>query len=241
MCFLSAVVLWLVAFSATATDLPGKMQRLVSQLGDKKFARREAAQQELVKLGDANHEAVLAACVNAYAQVKDPEVKCRLRDAMRQLVETHVLKRPRGFLGIRMTGGQGQPFVIRGPIQMQGVVINGAMPAPAGPGIPVMSVTDDSPASRAGLQAGDQILKIDEIDLVQQPSTAVFTTYVQAKNPGTTVKLVLQRGEQTQTMPVELGKMPDDLLVQVDPRLQDVDKFFADWLREKLRELTIRP
>ncbi len=203
----------IVSFATQAADLPMTVQQLIPQLGARKFAARQTAQEYLAKLGDANPDAVLADCLRAYAHSKDPEVTTRLRDVMRQLVITHILKRPRGFLGIHMTAvGAPVQQIFVGNGQMQRIIVDGPDMVRADNGIQVVNATADSPAGHAGVQAGDVITKIDDVDLSKQPNPQVLTTYVQSKNPGTTVKLVIQRGQQTQTLPVELGKMPENLM-----------------------------
>lgn len=71
----------------------------------------------------------------------------------------------------------------------------------------VMSVTEDSPAAEAGLQAGDQIVEAngETIESSQQLIDAVG-----ALSPGDQITLRVERGDETLTVEVTLAGHPDD-------------------------------
>ncbi len=85
--WLSAVIVLLcgVAFSqqkqAHPEDLQAKIQKLVKQLGDDDFQKREDAMEELVKIGDAAVEALKKA-----AKSEDPEVAWRAKEALNRIL-----------------------------------------------------------------------------------------------------------------------------------------------------------
>lgn len=67
----------------------------------------------------------------------------------------------------------------------------------------IETVSEDSPAEKAGLQSGDVILRCNQekIDSVQ-----ALLPFVKDSKPGDEITLVVQRGEETLTIPVTLGK-----------------------------------
>ncbi|MEX2173375.1 MAG: trypsin-like peptidase domain-containing protein [Pirellulaceae bacterium] len=67
----------------------------------------------------------------------------------------------------------------------------------------ITSVRPSSPAFKAGFQAGDIVLKLDDQDLTDFLS---LTEAVAARQPGDKVKVLVQRGEETKELSVELGK-----------------------------------
>ncbi|HST60327.1 MAG TPA: PDZ domain-containing protein [Longimicrobium sp.] len=79
----------------------------------------------------------------------------------------------------------------------------------------VVDVQKDSPAERAGMQAGDRVLQQDGHDLVADPPA-------QPSLAGDTVQLLVLRGEATVPLTVVLGRWDppegeDRLCVLVDP------------------------
>jgi S1-C subfamily serine protease len=77
----------------------------------------------------------------------------------------------------------------------------------AEPGAVIAAVTPDSPADRAGLQAGDVIVAVDEQELTGENNLGdVIASY----EPGDTVTLQVERsGEEAREVSVELGEHPD--------------------------------
>ena len=77
----------------------------------------------------------------------------------------------------------------------------GTMPdfAFAGPGVKVAGVTPGSPAEKAGVKEADVLLKIDGKDV---PNLQGFSGLLRGLTPGQTVKVVLLRGGQEQTLDV---------------------------------------
>lgn len=80
--------------------------------------------------------------------------------------------------------------------------------APAGePGALVRSVVRDSPAEKAGIEAGDRILSLDGHP-VSTPEDLVILTASQA--PGTRVAVALVRGEKQRLLAATLGEAQSD-------------------------------
>jgi 2-alkenal reductase len=71
----------------------------------------------------------------------------------------------------------------------------------------VGEVAPNGPADQAGIQEGDVILSIDGQDVNQDTS---FTEVLFSHQPGDTVDVVIQRGDDQQTVSVTLGERPTD-------------------------------
>jgi 2-alkenal reductase len=69
----------------------------------------------------------------------------------------------------------------------------------------VNSVTSGGPAEDAGVQEGDVIISIDGEEITQKAS---FVNVLFKHKPGDTVDVVLQRGDQQETVQVTLGERP---------------------------------
>jgi serine protease Do len=76
-----------------------------------------------------------------------------------------------------------------------------------GKGAIVSDVTDDSPARKAGVQPGDVVLAVDE---VQIEDNGTLSSYIARMAPGTTVRLSILRDGEKKVVPVTLGTFPDD-------------------------------
>jgi serine protease Do len=75
-----------------------------------------------------------------------------------------------------------------------------------GKGAYVSAVTAGSPAEKAGLQPEDVVLSVDGRTI---ENNGDLSRYVASKQPGTTVRLEVQRGKSKQDVSVTLGTFPD--------------------------------
>ena len=112
-----------------------------------------------------------------------------------------------------------------------------------GTGVIVNSVTDDSPAAKAGVVDGDVIV---ELNGAKVTDTAGFTSSVRALAPGDKAVLVVQRDGKKKTLTAELGERPTDLAGSanargeiriITPDGESVQKFEGLEGLEKLKEL----
>jgi hypothetical protein len=69
----------------------------------------------------------------------------------------------------------------------------------------VSQVTKDGPADQAGIKAGDKVLTLGDAKIASVPD---LVKALQGVQPGTEVKLQVQRGDNTVTVPVKLGTPP---------------------------------
>ncbi len=92
-----------------------------------------------------------------------------------------------------------------GPVAIAWLGVSG-QPAGARHGVVVQEVVSGGPAANSGLKGGDQIeaiagRKVSSMDALQG--------IVEAHQPGQTVKLIVKRGAQIQTLRVMLGSRPN--------------------------------
>jgi hypothetical protein len=72
-------------------------------------------------------------------------------------------------------------------------------------GVLLSGVRDGSPAARAGLQAGDDIVKFDEISI---GNIYDYTFALRSRKPGQQVRITVKRGGQDVTLIATLGRRP---------------------------------
>ncbi len=96
---------------------------------------------------------------------------------------------PQGFLGVRIQDMSGD--------------LAAYFDVDEGEGVLVLEVTEDSPAERAGVKAGDVIL---EYDGEAVSDADMLVKHVRDDDPGDRVAIKIKRKHRTQTVDVELGK-----------------------------------
>jgi len=223
-----ARLLVLAAWLAVAATAPARtpstnaVQRVIDELGDDRYVRREAAQSELLKLGNQHHEIVLGQCVRAYAATRDPEIKFRLHEVMDALVEQHVYRQARGYMGFRF-----QPVMLADA--------NGQAAA----AFLVSEVIADSPAQKAGLQSGDHLLKVGTLTASLEIGAEGLAHYIQSQKPGAKLPVTFRRGNAIRTIEVQLDRLPDTLREPDDAGRRA--RFFRDWLAGELAKLKAAP
>ena len=195
------------------------IRAVIGKLGADKFAEREAAQQQLLKLADTAHTNVLAACVSLYRQAQDPEVKTRLREIMETVVDKYLFRAPRGYLGVRLN----RVNVRGGQLVVQGMIV------PPG-GVWVSQVLDDGGAQKAGMQPNDVIIAVDGKPCDSGPDG--FIEYVQTKRPGEKLTLSVVRDAATNAVTAVLGELPDSEKERIYSKERG-DEFFQRWLSEQ--------
>jgi serine protease Do len=103
----------------------------------------------------------------------------------------------RGWLGVKLDALNGQLGEYFG-------VKDGA-------GVLVTEVIDDSPAAKAGLQAGDVIVKVGDADVASPDALHEAMTDTE---PGDDLALQVLRKGSPKTMTAKLGEMPEDAMAE---------------------------
>jgi len=210
--------LWLAAsmFAAAAEPSPA-IQTALGQLGAEKHADRKAAVEQLIKFAKPDPPGLLKTCATAYRQATDPEVRWRLREVMEQVVDKHLFRLPRGFLGVQINniivGAGGK------------LVINGLEVPPRG--IWVSAVVDGSGAAKSGMQANDVIVAVNDREWPGEGASG-FIQHIQAHPPNTKLKLTVLRANETNELTATLSELPD---TERERQYSDerAREFFANW------------
>ncbi|MFO1523212.1 MAG: PDZ domain-containing protein [Kiritimatiellia bacterium] len=209
MIFMPRPMLFPALLALALTGRAGPVSDDVARLGDASFKVREKATAALKAVAATNHQAVLEACIAGYAVTDDVEILSRLDEIMLPLVERKIYNRPKGFLGLRL--------------ESSAAVINGK----AVPAIEAAMLVEGQAAGKAGVKMGDLILAMDGKPVTEE-GTAPFIAVIQEKEPGTTVRLDLLRGEQRITVPVVLTERPPETFFVVPDR-EPLEEFYDNW------------
>ena len=114
----------------------------------------------------------------------------------------------RGFLGVHLddiSGQMGDYFEVKD-----------------GKSVLITEVTEDSPAAKAGLKAGDIIVKLDDEDIA---STDQLHQKMAETKPEQEVQVKVTRKGKGKTMKVTLGEAPDDMIKKIQVITEGDDRF----------------
>lgn len=100
----------------------------------------------------------------------------------------------RPYIGIEMTGVSDTYSLMRSGISLDSSVKSGVV---------IVSVVDDSPARKSGLEKGDIIVKVGDYDV---SNVAEFRYHLYKYKVGDTIDIKVIRSNDTKTMKVKLGK-----------------------------------
>ena len=120
------------------------------------------------------------------------------------------LKIPRAAYKVEVKGQLRLPFELRQKSRLRTTLVSGEENRPRG--YRVRSVYPNSPASRAGVQVGDQILSVDGAPIDSQEA---FDTILSTRGPGRPLKLVVRGKGAERTVTVQGEAPPAD----IGPRL----------------------
>lgn len=185
---LAAVLsLGITAMSGVAMAVP---QELVDGLGDESYVNREKAEQDLTMWAKKNGEAGIGVLSELKKRARSPEVRSRLDNVISESSIYKAIPNTRGYMGVILMPELGAAFVD--------------------------SVEPGTPASKAGLEAGDIIIEVDGIDLSKKnndalEATAFLKRYVKTKKAGEKLSLKIKRGVQTFTKNLKLGNYDAEL------------------------------
>ncbi|MBN1670701.1 MAG: PDZ domain-containing protein [Kiritimatiellae bacterium] len=202
---------WLRRKSGEAA-IPG----LVQDLGAAKWAKREQAQQQLIRMGEEHLDAVLRHGLETLVSSKDPEILFRTRAVVEQLVGAYIFQEERGFLGVTLS---------HLPVTVE-------LDGRSWKAIEITEVFADSAAEKHGIKAGSRILEIDGHTCGPQFGVKEIVEHISNKKPGSTIMLVCSVENRKTSNVVTLGVRP---WFPNDPPIEVRRKAFVDeWLMENL-------
>jgi membrane-associated protease RseP (regulator of RpoE activity) len=213
-----------VAPFVAAQEVPAQ---LVGALASDDFKQREAAQTELLAWARAHPSGASQEIWERYRSSPDPEVRQRCLTVLRELITELYLSEGPGFLGIGMTYGS---VVLPGEIAPAHAVL-------------VTTVRQGTPANRAGIQAGDMIVRLDGKRWADESSPEKFSEQIAAKKPGVAVKLGIVRDGKSVELDAVLVRRPANLqllrfgLPEADEAAEEraaIDAYFKGWLNERI-------
>lgn len=184
------------------------VDKQVPRLQSRRYHIREQATRALQDLPPQASGLIL----QAYRHSVLPEVRKRLASALDSQDIAYLLsRRPGSRLGyFGMSFGSVSIPQTDGPRLM----------------VTVGEVLPESPAARSGLEPGDIILEMDELEVTSLASTEVFAEKISSLAPGTTISLTVER-----------NGLRKDLTITVGNRLTDAPEPWKSlWLREAQRQ-----
>ncbi len=172
-----------------------KVDEMIRRLGSPDHAERKEATNKLTELGAKGFPRLR----EAYHSTEDFEVRTRIQSIVRPaFLEFHVYEHF-GFLGISQSpndtpGHDDHPLIPEGQV-----------------GIKIQNVLDNTGAERAGLQAGDIVLAVDEAPVQGIGARAVqwFGRQIRRRGPGGVMALSLLRQNELLVLQATLGRPPE--------------------------------
>jgi membrane-associated protease RseP (regulator of RpoE activity) len=208
---------WIFIAGSLALGLPAVVfgqddatRTLVASLGSEDFKERIKAQQELSRWALERPEIGGKWLLKESESTGEPEVRIRLREVLKEVVIAEHQKDGPGYVGIGMWDVE--------------VEVPGQKGLRAG--VSVTRVQDDTPASRAGLKAGDVVVSLDKLKWTGEAATTQFQKAVMERKPGDIIELEILRGEELIKVPVTLAPRPMGLPeVSAAPAVQGFQRF----------------
>lgn len=216
---------------AAADPVP---QDILADLRSEKFADRQAAEGRLRAWARGVGAPAADEIHRLYREAADPEISARCLEVLRGLALEEYQLTGIGFMGVRMD-----------EIPVPVPLADGRR----GVGIRVVMVQPDTPAEKAGIQAGDLLLGIDGHNWVEGDTSEKVTEVIKTYKPGSKVIARLARKDQVIELPVVLGRRPAsaDILAfgflgaapdGLDRMAEEMEKaeqeaFFRRWLEKK--------
>jgi PDZ domain len=167
---------------------------LVDSLASEQFKERTKAQMDLARWALDQPDLSQDWLFREFEAAEDPEVRLRLREVMKGVVVAEHQKDGPGFVGISMMDVQ--------------VTVPGDNGPEARAGISVSRVNPDTPASRAGIQAGDVVVSVDELRWDNGSAMTGFQEAIMKHKPGDKVELGILRGAELMKVEVTLAARP---------------------------------
>ena len=166
---------------------------LLGSLASEDFKERTKAQRERSQWEMERREAGQDWLYEEFEAAAEPEVRIRLKEVLKEVVVAEHQKDGPGYVGISM-----------GDVEV-------AVPGEDGqkPGVSITRIQPDTPASRAGLQAGDVVISVDRTRWNSDVAASFsFQQAIMKRKPGDTVQLEILRGAELMKVPVTLAPRP---------------------------------
>lgn len=238
--FIAGNLLW--GLPAVALCQDDGTRALVGSLGSEDFKERSTAQRELSQWALAQPDPGQEWLLREFEATGDPEIRHRLRQVLQSVVIAEHQKNGPGYVGITMED------------------VQVAVPGEAAPrtGVGIVRVGPNTPASRAGLQAGDVIVSLDRLRWNGTTATTAFAEAIKKCKPKEIVELEILRAGELKKFSVTLDPRPMGLpesnlipgmpfrvmplgeadLKAQDEKLKAIDKaekeaFFETWLDQR--------
>jgi len=209
----------------------------LGSLGSEEYRDRVQAQRDLVAWAQEKPEQAEERLLQEHDAAKDPEVRLRLREALKEVVVSEFQRKEgQGYVGIQMDERN---------VAMPG---NGEQRG----GVWITWVHPDTPAMKAGLQANDVVVALNDLKWpAGLGARESFAAEIRRHKPGDKVKLEVLRGAEVKKIEMTLAARPMGLdqamrlfLVPGGPgedpaedikslEKQAKDAYFERWLAEK--------
>lgn len=190
--FLAGSLLW--GLPAVALCQDETTRALVDSLGSEAFKERIKAQTDLSRWALEKPAVSKPWLFRELEATDDPEVRFRLREVLKGAVVAEHQKDGPGYVGIGMMDVEVMVPGKRGPEPRAGVSIT--------------RVQADTPASRAGLLAGDVVVSVDQLKWTEGIASTGFQEAIMKHKPGDKVELGILRGAELLKVEVTLAARP---------------------------------
>ncbi len=166
----------------------------LGSLGSEEYKDRIQAQRDLVAWAREKPEQASDRLLQEHDAAKDPEVRLRLREALKEVVVSeYQRKEGQGYVGIQMDE---RNVVLPGNGEQRG-------------GVWITWVHPDTPAMKAGLQVNDVVVGLNDLKWpAGLGARESFATEIRRHKPGDKVKLEVLRGAEVKKMDLTLAARP---------------------------------
>ena len=166
----------------------------LGSLASEDYKDRVQAQRDLIAWGQEKPEQAEERLLKEFDAATDPEVRLRLREALKEVVVSEYQKKEgQGYVGIQM--------------DERNVVLPGEND-PRG-GVLVTWVHPETPAMKAGLQVNDVIIGLNDLRwTVRVGAREAFAMEIRRHKPGDKVNLEVFRGAEVKKMEMTLAARP---------------------------------